>query len=411
MIDPITALSLVLSILIVGCFFLLLIMQIDQFANRKIENLFFIIALVAGTVGITSYIFEIILAITSPNDYITINLHSYLFFFFTVCFYFWYKHYQKIIIFKERPSRFDFLKRLNVIPHWLEPISTIDVLFFIGFFIDIFYYLCFLLNIQGIFNFFWDMVHLSNNQGRTVAILSHIAFMGGWVFFYITYIIIVNNLVELNKVTLYELLAIISLGFSNVFLFINDLFLTFSVYHGDVGNLIVGLGLLVVFISLIMLLVNFIVLNPSHVQSPSLYKDIAELIRTIDAPGFTNSEFISKNIASQQLNSIAELESLNIPQKLNGTCIFILIYLMKNLKLKNLLAKDLEADLKLNKSTISYNLKILEKNEFVNRTTPIELKATNRMDDELDQRQKIISITEAGKDFLISLHQYLGNIF
>ena len=84
---------------------------------------------------------------------------------------------------------------------------------------------------------------------------------------------------------------------------------------------------------------------------------------------------------------------------------------MKHIKSANILAKDLEIQLKLNKSTISYNLKILERSEFINRKTPIEQGSRSSFDEELDQRQKFISINDNGKNFLIALHNYLANVF
>ena len=71
----------------------------------------------------------------------------------------------------------------------------------------------------------------------------------------------------------------------------------------------------------------------------------------------------------------------------------------------------MEENLKLNKSTISYNLKILENNEFINRISPIEKEMIVKSDLEVDQRQKFISINENGRNFLLSLQQYLNSIF
>ena len=71
--------------------------------------------------------------------------------------------------------------------------------------------------------------------------------MSGIIFLYITYIIVKNNLVELGKVLIYELIAIITLGFSNVILFINDLLYTYSYYSDETSALIVNIGLLITF--------------------------------------------------------------------------------------------------------------------------------------------------------------------
>ena len=415
MIDPISAISLVLSILIVGCFFLLLIMQVNSFANKKIENPFFIIALIAGSIGITSYTFAVILDATNPNVELTNNLHSYLFFFFTLCFYFWYKHYEKIITLQDRSitTRFNFLKKLDF--KWLDPITTLDILFYIGLTIDLIYYVLYLFHLNlMVFGFIWHFLGVGNTDGRMVTVFSLIAFLSGLTFFYITYIIITNNLVELSKVPIFEVLAIIALGFSNAFLLINDIFVTFGLYPLDLSYLIVGIGLLIVFLSLIMLLINYILLNPSHVTSPSLFKDIVQLINAIDDPVFETSskyQFKTEESTFPVPTIYKSFEKLSIPQKLNVTYIIILIYLMKNYNISAILAKDLEANLNLNKSTISYNLKILENNEFINRISPIEKEMIVKSDLEVDQRQKFISINENGRNFLLSLQQYLNSIF
>lgn len=415
MIDPILASSLVLSILIVGSFFLLLIMQVNSYANKKMENPFFIIAVVSGSIGITAYIFAVIISFNnSSNVELINNLHSYLFFFFTICFYFWYKHYQKIITLNEKSTlkQLDFLKELNFIPNWMYPVTLIDILFVLGLGIDIGYYILYLLHLNLIvFGIIWNLLKISNTDGRMVTVFSVIAFLSGLIFFYISYIIINNNLIELNKVPIFELLSILSLGFSNVFLFINDIFITFSVYPLEINNLVVGIGLLIIFFSLIMLLANYILLNPSHVSSPSLYRDITNLMNTINDPNFslkTSIQSIPTSNNPLQANSL--MGKLKIPQKLNGTCIIILIYLMKNNELSSILAKDLEVNLNLNKSTISYNLKILENNDFINRFNPIE-GISKGFDEEIDQRRKLIKINDNGKNFLILLHQYLNTIF
>lgn len=419
MIDPISAISLVLSILIVGCFFLLLIMQVNSLANKKIENFFFIIALIAGTIGITSYTFAVILNVSVTNqnvDEVINNLHSYLFFFFTICFYFWYKHYEKIITLHDYSplKKYDIFTRFDIVS-WLDPITKIDLLFFIGLGIDVIYYSLYLVHLNLIvFGFIWNALGIGNTDGRMPTVFSIIAFLSGLTFFYITYIIITNNLVELNKVPIFELLAIIALGFSNVFLLINDILVTFGFYPLALSYFIVGIGLLIVFLSLIMLLINYILLNPSHVTSPSLFKDIVQLINTIDDPVFESaikSQFKSGQSILPTPGVTKSFDRLYIPQKLNGTCIIILIYLMKNYKLSTILAKDLEENLKLNKSTISYNLKILENNEFINRISPIKMGMTVKSDAEIDQRQKFISINDNGKNFLLSLQQYLNSIF
>lgn len=414
-IDPISIISLVLSILIVGCFFLLLIMQINKFSNQKVENPFFIVAIIAGSIAIISYIFDTILWISKPDVTTRINLQSYTFFFFTISFYAWYKHYQKILLVLPSSENLNYnniLKKFRLRTNLMNSISTFDILIFIGLAVDVLYYVFYILGINLMFGFFWDLLHLNNTDGRMVTIFSHIAFLSGFIFFYVAYIIISNNLIELNKVLIYELFAIIILGFSNLFLFFNDIFVTFSLYSYDIGNLIVSIGLLTFFISLIMLLSNFIILNPSHIQNPSILKDIAHLINKIEDPVFTKQILNSDDgLHSIESNQQKIINNLQIPQKLNGTCIIILIYLMKNNNHTTLLAKDLEIDLNLNKSTISYNLKILERNDFIIRNSPISKNLLQYQDDNLDQRQKYISISDNGKKFLIMLNQYLSSIF
>jgi DNA-binding MarR family transcriptional regulator len=407
MIEFITGLSLVFSILIVGNFFLLLIIQINSLNNKKLENNFFIIALISGSIAIISYIFDTILWITKPNPYLRINLYLSLFFFFTVCFYFWYKHYTKIISMTESfVLNFQILNKTSI-TSWLNPISKIDLLFFIGFLLDFIYYFTYFFRIDYIFDIFWNLLGINNEIGRVVTVFSHIAFLSGCVFFYISYIIIKNNLIELKKVPLFEVISIIFIGFANIFLFINDFLLTMRLYDDEIGTFLVNVGLLIIFISLIMLLVNYVYLNPSHVQSPSILKEIAEMLKTIDKSSLDNNVEKIKTPKSQTRT----IEALDIPQKLNGTCIIILIYLLKNSE-SNMTAKDLEINLKLNKSTISYNLKLLENFMYITRINAIELFINDQnRNEEFDQRQKFILINENGRKFLATIHNYLDTIF
>ena len=420
MIDTLSIIGLVLSFLIVACFFLLIIIQINSYNNSKVENLSFILALIAGLIAISTWIFDLIIwdnnscniSLTNQCIITRSNLNGLLFFFFTISFYFWFKHYQKIILFnsKKYSLQFNFLKRFSFISNVQYSISFIDILFFIGIFLNTIVYLGYFFGLGGIFNIFWQLVDLPNNAGRFVTFLSLIGILSGGIFLYITYIIIKNNLIELGKVTIFELFSITVLGFTSVILLINDILITYNFYGGDLNTLIVNIGLFTIFISLIILLVDYILLQPTHIQSPSLYKDIAELIKTIKIENVVTPKSEIEIPTIQILSE--DISKLEIPQKLNGTGIIILIYLMKNEKVKNLLAKDLETDLKLNKSTISYNLKILENNSFITRKTPIEISINeNSSEDELDQRQKRILINENGKKFLIELQKYLNSIF
>ena len=420
MIDTLSIIGLVLSFLIVACFFLLIIIQINSYNNSKVENLSFILALIAGLIAISTWIFDLIIwdnnscniSLTNQCIITRSNLNGLLFFFFTISFYFWFKHYQKIILFnsKKYSLQFNFLKRFSFISNVQYSISFIDILFFIGIFLNTIVYLGYFFGLGGIFNIFWQLVDLPNNAGRFVTFLSLIGILSGGIFLYITYIIIKNNLIELGKVTIFELFSITVLGFTSVILLINDILITYNFYGGDLNTLIVNIGLFTIFISLIILLVDYILLQPTHIQSPSLYKDIAELIKTIK---IENVVVPKSEIEIPKIQILSEdISKLEIPHKLNGTGIIILIYLMKNEKVKNLLAKDLETDLKLNKSTIYYNLKILENNSFITRKTPIEISINeNSSEDELDQRQKRILINENGKKFLIELQKYLNSIF
>ena len=420
MIDTLSIIGLVLSILIVACFFLLIIIQINSYSNNKVENLSFILALIAGLIAISTYIFDLIIWVNNSCNINTTNqciltrsdLNGLLFFFFTISFYFWFKHYQKIILFnsKKYSLHFDFLKRFNFISNAQYSISFIDILFFSGIFLNTIIFLGYFFGFGKIFDLFWQLVALPNPTGRFVTFLSLVATLSGGIFLYITYIIIKNNLIELGKVTIFELFSMTVLGFTSVILLINDVLITYNVYGNDLNNLIVNIGLFTIFISLIILLVDYILLQPTHIQSPSLYKDIAELIKTIKIEGTVIPK--SENELPKLSPPSQDITQLEIPQKLNGTGIIILIYLMKNEKAKNLLAKDLESNLNLNKSTISYNLKILETNSFISRKSPIEISISGTSsEDDLDQRQKRILINENGKKFLIELQKYLNSIF
>ena len=118
-------------------------------------------------------------------------------------------------------------------------------------------------------------------------------------------------------------------------------------------------------------------------------------------------------IDEQETHQISESDidsTFELMQKLNGTSILILMYIIRN---KDVIAKDIGLEFSIKKSTVSYNLKMLESNKLIERTSKMEKALAENPDelDDFDHRQKIITINEDGIRFLELLNYNLKGMF
>ena len=243
--------------------------------------------------------------------------------------------------------------------------------------------------------------------GRAVTVTSHISmFSGACVYFYIIYIIMHNNLLELGKLKPFETIPIFLMAFVNVLLFVNNFLFTYGIYDYSTQLIILNVGILLFFVSMLSLVLEYIIENPPHFKSPSLYKEIYHELDELSETHVLKSTMDEKKKESVELNLIREAIL-----KLNGINILILMYILRE---KSVIAKDIEEEFNIKKATVSYNIKLLEEYNFIERSSNIEkiLQEGRSVEKtEVDQRKKYIIINENGKDFLRSLHHNLeGNI-
>ncbi|MHA2232690.1 MAG: hypothetical protein ACXAB4_09380 [Candidatus Hodarchaeales archaeon] len=248
-------LDMALKLFILSVFFILFITQLSQIRNEPIRFKYILIAMLSGVLGFSILLLDTIFWEVNPNKENRRIFHVVVFVFLQVYAYFWYLHYESIISVR-MPKRRNLpllaLVILNV---------TISSLYFLGF------------NL-GLFSELWDLLGISTHEGRIVTIVSHLAFFT-WVPVcgIAIFIILGNGLVELRKISMIELAAIAIQFVASSFLLMDDIFITFSLYDKPTSELMVTIGLMVFFIGLLSLLLSYLVLNPSHVQSPSIQQE------------------------------------------------------------------------------------------------------------------------------------------
>ncbi|MFQ5980862.1 MAG: MarR family transcriptional regulator [Candidatus Heimdallarchaeota archaeon] len=369
-------LDMALKLFILSVFFILFITQLSQIRNEPIRFKYILIAMLCGVLGFSILLIDTIFWEVNPDKENRRIFHVIVFVFLQVYAYFWYLHYESIISVR-MPKRRNLpllaLVILNV---------TISSLYFLGF------------NL-GLFSELWDLLGISTHEGRIVTIVSHLAFFT-WVPVcgIAIFIILGNGLVELRKISMIELAAIAIQFVASSFLLMDDIFITFSLYDRSTSELMVTIGLLVFFIGLLSLLLSYLVLNPSHVQSPSIQQEYYEQLR------FAFSD--PKLMAGTQSGAASTTAVTGlIPKKLPSTAIFILIHIL-NSEDSMSYAKSIETTLNLNKSTVSYNLSLLEKENLVERR-PEHL--------EEDQRLKTIILASGGLDYLYAVFLQLERFF
>jgi DNA-binding MarR family transcriptional regulator len=391
MLDLIIFFDILLKILLIVSFSILLVFQIIQAQEKKLQNYYFILALIFGLLATAPYLLDPILweAIIDEGTKVSyrIFLQSTSITIYAIFFYLWYKHYEAIYSlepmkeFKWENYALIFLTVANVI---------IYLLHFLGFFPWDF--------LQDLFEMGLMPDFLIGGGGRIVTYLTHIGFFIGILAYgLILYNSIKFNLLELNKVSLVELIVIILLFITNILLFVNDVLLTLNLY-GSLGPVIAapivtGLTFLLL-LGLIFLIFNYMVFNPRHILSPSINREFYDKLNNLlDSDNKTLEN-------KKQIPDKADVDNFDL-KKLNSTSIELLIYLLRHSD-EGTYARSMETDLQLNKATVSYNLRILEENSLIDRFESLQ---------ENDMRFKRIKINETGLQFLMTFHSKLSNYF
>ncbi|MHA1992543.1 MAG: hypothetical protein ACW981_02790 [Candidatus Hodarchaeales archaeon] len=391
MLDLIIFFDILLKILLIVVFSILLVFQVIQAQEKKLQNYYFTLAIIFGLLATPPYLLDPILweviVDVATRDSIRIFLQSTSVTLYAVFFYFWYKHYEAI--------------------YSLEPMKEFKWQNYVLVFLTVANLGIYLMHFLGFFP--WDLLQdlydrglmplfLIGGGGRIVTYLTHISFFIGILSYgLILYNSIKFKLIELNKISLVELIAIILLFITNVLLFVNDVFLTLEIY-GSLGSVIgtpilTGLTFLF-FVGLILLIVNYMIFNPGHLLSPSMNREFYYKL---------NNLLGSENKVLENKKPVADEPEINTfdLKKLNSTSIELLIYLLKHSD-EGTYARSIETDLQLNKATVSYNLRILEENSLIDRFESLQ---------ENDMRFKKIKINEDGLKFLMTFHSNLSNYF
>lgn len=407
MIDLLDVVSIIFTVILISVFYLLVIAQFNGAKTKKLENLSILIAFFMGGLAFILYLIGKIGEISEPPNLDLIN-HSFslMFISFTICFYFWYRHYLSIL-----SLRYEFKSNESYMVKLFKPKTFVDIILIGGIVIGIVSYIFFFFESLGlinhtVFNFFWQALGLTPYVGRVVTLVSHITFFSGaLVFTYIMTIIINNNLLELEFLTVFETIPIFLLAFINVLLFFNDLLFTYEIITYDFQLVVLNIGLLLFTLSMLSLVLDYIIENPPHFETPSIYKNqikdnLNELKATNKLPPAVLKETLDLNALNDSLKS------------LNGTGIFILMYILKE---QEVIAKDIENKFNIKKSTVSFCLKKLEEYNLILRKSPTEsILADNKSlkhQNDIDGRKKIIIINKNGVELLQMLHLNLVENF
>ena len=417
-----------LDLLLLILFIIMTVMYLYQSKNTVLENNFFLICMVFGTFAMIFFVIDTLSYQLYHNVMLRVRLETLTFSFFGLYFYFFYRHYQSIT--DTTPYTWP-----NMLSAYLVIANIcLTILFFLGIPPP---------NLSDI------GLNIPSNQ-VIVTYVSFITFIIGVLSSgFALYTIIRNNLIEIHKCTIFELISIIILFCDNIFLIINDILVTYNVYNLAWSYTIVTSAIFIYIIGLALFIVNNILFLPPHIYTPSLLYNKYKELDLIFSRDKSNENITSKEqsldkmdaitgekpvristhlnyaslinesgISREQTNQIAVLLSntkekdLNdhkellradnlLTVKLTTTAIEILIYLLKSVH-DSSYANKIEKDLKLKKNTVSYNLGILEANFLID---------PRKIDIESDVRYKQIRISNRGINYLNALYKSLKDFF
>ncbi|MFX0114535.1 MAG: MarR family transcriptional regulator [Candidatus Hodarchaeota archaeon] len=342
-----------------GCFLILFISQLFQMTKRPTNPKFLLIAMGMGVIAFILLFIEAILWEMDPIDENRAINYIFAFIFLQFYAYFWYLHYESIV---------------NVILPRNRILMSLPILLLNG--------TAACLHFLGI--------NLGGAQlVARIALLTWLLLCG-----LIIAVILTNDLLELKKIPPSELGAIVIQSAGAAFLLIETFFSTVGAYDKSASSLLVTLGICVFFIGIFSLLATYLLLNPSHIQFPSLQHDYYSKMQ---------GAFVDQKakIAAQIDEFVATTATELVPKKLPSTAIFILIYILNSEDFTSY-AKSIETDLNLGKSTVSYNLNLLEKEGLIVR------RIVSLQD---DQRVKAVKVVEKGIMFLFSFYLQLERQF
>ncbi|MHA2233094.1 MAG: hypothetical protein ACXAB4_11480 [Candidatus Hodarchaeales archaeon] len=368
-----------IKLVLVAVFFILFAHQIYQLKDKPLETRFFAIALLTGSLGAVILLIDTVLWEFNSHEETRIIFQIFALMFLQLFACFLFLHYDSVIdvtIPRWRQSMFFSLVILN---------SVLAGLYFLE---SSFGVLSFLPDV-------WSFLGVSGNQGRIVIVISQITFLT-WVpvLGLVLSIMLRNNLVELKKIDAIELIAIVIQFLAATFLVVGELFMTLEMEEESLDSPVIAAGIAVFSIGVIILFLNYLLLKPVHIQSPSIQH---EHYQKLQVAFMEKKETLRSQIEEFTVVPVAEL----MPKKLPSTALFILIHILDS-ESSTSYAKSIEAELGLGKSTVSYNLNLLEHESLIKRKIQL-------LED--DHRLKAIEISTKGFEYLFNVYLKLDQHF
>lgn len=387
-------------------FLIMLIIHIYQARKIRLQNYYFLLAMLFGTLAFILLALEFIIenADWTTDGIFRVQLIifslSTAFVLATYFFYFWYRHYEAIVNIKPK-------KPLNIILIILLIISSsFYIIYLLGFYPDLAILIVNAIPDLSVQKFFTNSITVITPElyyailGRIVTVSSNILFpFGIIVTSYVVYLFVKTNLKETNKSSNIEFLSIILFLSSLILYFLNNFGTSFSLFTEP--DWVLPLNNSIFLTGMTIVIVQYIVKSPPHILNPSLQLGYFKQLKDI----FTNKDISTdkSNSVSSENNDIYSLTSIRAGEKrrLTAIAIEVLLYLLAKHG-EDTYAKEIENDLQLKKATVSYNLHILEEHNLINRDESILQK---------DQRLKSIKISPTGISVLLNIYQSLINIF
>ncbi|MFX0117459.1 MAG: hypothetical protein ACFFB3_23130 [Candidatus Hodarchaeota archaeon] len=369
-----------MKLLLAAVFFVLLVIQVYQMREKPLKINFFPIAILMGCIAFAILLIETILWELNPIKENRTAFHIFALILLQLYAYFWYLHYESNINF--------------AVPKWgnvtFLSLITLNLLIASLYFIENSY------GILPAFSELWSFLGVSDDQGRIVTVLGQLTiFTWAPVCAVVLNRIYHNDLVELKKIAPAEFLSITIQLIAATMVLLGNLLVTLKIDDDVISSLLIISGILLAFIGVLSLNLSYLLLKPPHIQSLSI-QHIQSPLNQHDHYEKLLSDFADKKreletqIEDYGSGPVTEL----MPKKLPSTALFILIHIL-NSEGSSSYAKSIEADLGLGKSTVSYNLSLLEEESLVERKTEL-------LGD--DHRLKAITISKKGFEYLFTFY-------
>ncbi|MHA2271697.1 MAG: hypothetical protein ACXACI_07530 [Candidatus Hodarchaeales archaeon] len=369
-----------MKLLLGAAFFVLFTIQVYPMRERPLKTNFFPIAMLAGCIASAILLIETILWELNPIEENRTAFHLFALIFLQLYAYFWYLHYESNINF--------------AVPKWGN--VTFLSLITLNLMIASLYFVETSFEILPASSEFWSFLGVSGDQGRIVTIIGQLT-----IFTWVPICGVVlnrvyrNNLVELKKITPAEFLSIMIQLIAATMVLLGNLLVALRIDDDVVSSLLIIPGILLLFIGVLSLNLSYLLFKPPHIQSPPIPPIQPSPIRPDHYEKLLSAFADKKGKLKAQIEEYASAPVTDLmPKKLPSTALFILIHIL-NSEGSSSYAKSIEADLGLGKSTVSYNLSLLEEESLVERKTEL-------LGD--DHRLKAITISKKGFEYLFTFY-------